>query len=23
MISEHFTWDTPWELYFHILIFIP
>ena len=23
MIADHFTWDTPWELYFHILIFIP
>ena len=23
MFTEHFTWDTPWELYFHILIFIP
>jgi len=23
MITDHFTWNTPWELYFHILIFIP
>ena len=23
MLSDHFTWGTPWELYFHILIFIP
>ena len=23
MVTDHFTWNTPWELYFHILIFIP
>ena len=23
MLADYFTWDTPWELYFHILIFIP
>ena len=23
MIGDSFSWDTPWELYFHILIFIP
>ena len=23
MITDYFTWNTPWELYFHILIFIP
>ena len=23
MLTDYFTWNTPWELYFHILIFIP
>ena len=23
MFNDYFSWDTPWELYFHALIFIP